>query len=353
MADVLNSDAMADHVHATQNDLGKNRWINIAPRLQSYEFMKHIAKDDKIVMGDGKGISRNANITTGNHARSVGHYQVITRNQAPTLDQMRIPWRKAFSYWDYDYSEMLQNKGESRVTNIIEPRSANAWLDMADHLETVGWVSPAATNIDDPYGIPYYVVQNVTEGFNGGNPSGYSDCAGIDSDVVAAWKNWTGTYTEVTKSGLVFSMRRGHRKLNWVTPVTSKEVEFAQDLRVYTTSETVEAFEVVGENQNENIGRDIGAMQAGGRDIGYPDGTISFRRHPIIYVPQLDESTSNNPVYLLDMSTFAMYCLKGNYMRVEKPKTSVEQPSVWVTDMFLEYNFLMQDRRRNAVWYKV
>lgn len=353
MPEPLNSDQMADHVLATQNDLGKNRWVQIAQRLQSYEFMKHIAKDDKIVMSGGRGISRNVMTSTGNHAQSVGHYQVVTRNTSPLLDNIRVPWRKAHSYWQYDYSEMLQNKGAARITNIIEPQSAGAWIDMAALLERVGWASPATTNTRDPYGVPHYVVQNGTEGFNGGNPGSHTDCAGIDSVSVEAWRNWTYTYTDVSKADLVTKMKRGHRNMGWQSPVTTKEMQFAADLRVYTTGTVCEGFESIGENQNENIGKDVANYQAGGRDIGYPDGVIAFRRHPIIWVPQLDNTTSNNPVYLLDMSTFAMYCLKGNYMRVEKPKRSVDQPSVWVVDMFLEYNFLMLDRRRNGVWYAV
>jgi len=344
---------MADHVLATQNDLGRNRWVQIAQPLQSYEFMKHIAKDDKIVMEDGRGIQRNVMTSTGNHAQSVGHYQVVTRNTSPLLDQMRVPWRKAHSYWQYDYSEMLQNKGKSRITNVIKPQSLAAWLDMAGLLERVGWSFPSVSNIRDPNGVAYYVVQNAAEGFEGLHAGAHTDCAGIDATLVSAWRNWTGTYTDVTKADLIFSMKRGHRNMAWQTPVTSEEMKFAADLRVYTTGPTVEAFETVGENQNENLVKDVASLQAGGRDIGYPDGVIAFRRHPIIWAPQLDNTTSNNPVYLLDMSTFAMYCLKGNYMRVEKPKTSTDQPSVWVVDMFLEYNFLMLDRRRNGVWYKL
>lgn len=353
MADVLNSSAMADHVVATLNDLGKDRWVQMAQRLQSYEFFKHIAKKDKIVIDDGRGISRSVMTTTGNHAQSVGHYQVITRNVAPLLDQMKIEWRKMHSYWSYDYSEMLQNRGKSRIVNIIKPRSTGAWLDIAGKLEAVGWASPAVGNKKDPFGIPHYIVQDAVEGFNGTNPGAHSDCAGIDSDVVEPWRNWAGTYTDVSKVDLIKKMKRGHRNMHWQTPVTSEEMKFAADLRVYTTGSVVEDLEDVGEAQNENLGRDVASMQAGGRDIGYPDGVIAFRRHPIIWVPQLDQTTVNNPVYLIDMSTFAMYCLKGNYMRVEKPKTSTDQPSVWVIDMFLEYNFLMLDRRRNGVWYKV
>jgi hypothetical protein len=354
----LNADDMADHVYATQNDLGVGKWVQIAQPIQRYEIMKHIAKDDKIVMSDGRGIQRNVMVTLSNHARSIGMFQTITRNTANLLDQLRVPWRRAHSYWQYDYVETLENRGRSLITNIIEPRMANAWLSMAEHLENVGWSAPASTNTADPYGVPHYVVQNASEGFNGGNPSGYSACAGIDASTVTEWRNWPGTYTNVRKDDLIRSMKRGHRQCHWETPVTSKEMEMAYDLRIYTTESVVQDMEDVGEGQNENLGRDIASMQAGsggrgGRDVRFVNDQIAFRRHPIIWVPELDELTSNNPVYMLDLGTFAMYCLKGDYMRVSKPKNSREQPDIWSVDIMLSYNFLMLNRRRNAVWYAV
>ena len=109
----------------------------------------------------------------------------------------------------------------------------------------------------------------------------------------------------------------------------------------YVNEDTMSSFEDLGEAQNENLGRDIASM----------DGQIIFRRVPIIWVPKLDEDTTD-PVYMIDHSTFYPVVLKGDYLRESDPKESAEAHNAYSIHVDLTYNYVCLDRRRNAVLYK-
>jgi hypothetical protein len=72
---------------------------------------------------------------------------------------------------------------------------------------------------------------------------------------------------------------------------------------------------------------------------------------PIIRVPKLDEAT-NDPMYLIDHSTFYPVVLKGDYLRESDPKQNEESHNAYSIHVDLTYNYVCLDRRRNAVMYK-
>ena len=97
--------------------------------------------------------------------------------------------------------------------------------------------------------------------------------------------------------------------------------------------------EDIGEASNENLGRDLASM----------DGTMTFRNHPVIWVPELDGQT-NAPVYMVDHSTFYPVVLKGDFLRESKSTQAPSQHNVYQYFVDLTYNYLCVDRRRNAVF---
>ncbi len=339
---VLGARQINDMVTGTLSHLEPNRFQQIAQELQHYEIMGKWLKADKVVLDHGEGIKRNLMHKTGGTFKHVGLYQKRDDlNVVDLLKQLTIPWVRAETYWAYDIDEINMNRGRALITNIIKPRRAGAMIDMAQGLEDAGWSSPALADTHLPYGVPYYIVKNNTVGFNGGLPSGHSTIAGINITTVANYKNYTGLYVDVSRTDLIDKMRTGMRKMNWQSPVTIQDYrgKMGQDMRVYMNDATIAVWERVAEDQNDNLGPDVASM----------DGTTTIKKHPVIYVPKLDEDSSN-PVYMIDHQSFYPVVLANTYMREGEPMNDIQQANVFIIFLNLLYNFVCIDRRRNAVF---
>jgi hypothetical protein len=343
----LQDTEILDLVEGTLYNLGPPRFQQIAQEIQGYEVMSKWLKKDKVTEDHGIGIQRALMTKLAGAARHIGLAEVDNVDVADLMDNVQIPWRHAETHWAFERREALMNRGKALIFKIIKPRRCGAMIDLAAELEEKAWASPGASNTTDPYGIPYWVVSNSSTGFNGGAPSGHTTVGGINPTTETKWKNYTGTFAAVTKTDLVAKLRTAHRKIRWRSPVNIQEFRSGRSggrLRLYTDEANIQDFEDIGEAQNENLGRDIASM----------DETITFRKHPIIWVPYLDDNSpvSSNPVYMIDHAVFFPVVLAGDFLRESKPAIKADQHNVFVVFVDLSYNFLCIDRRRNAVLYK-
>jgi hypothetical protein len=340
-----------DLVAGTLRELGRMKFQQIAQSLQEYEVQSRWFKKDKVIFDSGYGIQRTLMTRLPDAFAHVGLYETDVVNVENLVKQINIPWRHARTAWAFERREVLMNRGESLIFNVIEPRRIGALIDMAEGLEDAGWSAPAVGDKKLPYGIPYWVVKNATTGFNGGYPGSHTTLAGIDLNDATNFKNYTDTYTSVTKADLIKKMRLAHRKIRFKSPVAGKDYAkpLADKYRIYVNDEVTQDMEDVGEAQNENLGRDLAKYHLG--DVkNTEDGALLFRGHPIIWVPKLDADTTN-PVYMIDHSTFMPVALKGDFMRESEVKEAPNQHNVFQVFVDLSYNFLCVDRRRNAVLY--
>lgn len=340
----LTSLDMNDLVATTLRDLGPMRFQQIAQNLQHYEVFSKWFKKDKVQFDSGIGIQRTLmNRLDSTSAKHVGLLDTDQVNIQDVLDQLQIPWRHAQTSWGLVYtSDILMNRGKSLILNVVKPRRASALLGLVEELEERAWATaPSTTDKILPYGIQYWIVENATTGFNGGLPGSHTTIGGVSLTDSPTFKNYTAVYTSVTKSDLIKKMRTAHRKVRFQSPVTNEDYRGAvgERYRVYVNETVISGIEDLGEGQNENLGRDIASM----------DGTMTFRRHPIIWVPKLDER-SDDPVYMIDHSTFYPVCLKGDYLRESEVTKAPNQHNVFYVYLDLTYNYLCLDRRRNAVF---
>lgn len=344
-----------DHVHATLHDLGKNKWHSIAADLQQYEIMSFWLRDDKVLKTGGQGVKRNLQLTTNSVAGHHGLFHRDNINVGDLLQKVSVDWIQADTYWVFERREMLDNRGEAQITNIIEPRRAGAMLDLALELEEKAWTLRSSSDDTSPNGIPYYVVQNSSAGFNGAAPSGFTTVAGINPSTYAKWKNYSGTYSAFTRLDMVKKVKRMMRNIGWRAPVDLRDTKFPQDRRIYTTETIVEYMEDIAEAQNENLGSDVAPMAAGGRRGGlrFAGDTVTLRRVPILWVPEIQLQDSNNPIYCIDHGTFMLYVRQGDYLVESKPETVPFQHNTSVVFVDLSYQYLCLNRRANGVLYKV
>ena len=349
---------IADFVSSTLADLGPLRFQQIAQTLQSYPVLGKWLKKNKMTFDSGNGIQRNLMGKLSGQASHVGLLDTDTYAIPDLMSQLNVPWKHAQTKWGFIYqTDILMNSGRSAVYKVIEPRRQDALISLAEELEAKAWSAPNVADTTHPYGLPFWIVDNATTGFNGGLPGDHTTVAGINLTDNPTFKNYTGRYTNVTKGDLITKMRTGFRKIGWQSPVSHQDYRNGngQKMQLYTNETTVNSLETVGESQNENLGRDLASVEAGaGKDVGTVDMQLVFRRHPIFWVPQLDDTAvftaATNPIYCVDHSTFYPVVLKGDYLREGDAKEVPGQHNVYRVFIDLSYNYLCVDRRRNAIF---
>ena len=370
MAGAVTPQDVADLIASILPDLDRMNFEQIAQNLQDYEVMSHWLKKDKIVFDDGIGIRKNLLAQLSNSASHTGMTDIDDVDIPDLMDDIQIPWRHAQTKWGYHYqTDILMNRGKSRINDTVKPRRIAAMIELAEELEAKAWQVPNTTDKLNPFGLPYWIVYNATTGFTGGYPTGpdavaHTSIAGLNLTETPKFKNYSAQYSAVSKTDLLPKMRTALRKTNFKSPVTTEDMSTprGKDRRYYTDEVTCSELENVGEAQNENLGRDLAPMEAGmassrGKGgVTEVDGTLTFKKNPIIYVPQLDDTAvytaATNPIYQIDHAVFYPVCLKGDFLRETGPERNPQQHNMWRTFIDLTYNFICVNRRRCAVFAK-
>ena len=334
---------LGDLTALTLRDLGPLKFQQIAQSLQYYEVFSKWFVKDKVSFDSGQGIQKNLMLSYDTTAaKHVGLMDTDQTNVPAVISQLQVPWRHVQTSWSVMYvTDVLMNRGKALVLNVIKPRRTQALVGLVEELETKAFTTaPGTANTTDPYSVQYWIVENATTGFNGNTPGSHTTVGNINPNTSTNFRNYTAVYTNKTKADLIAKLRTAHRSVRFKSPVTVADYRagMGDRYRVYVNEVTMSAIEDLGEGQNENLGRDIASM----------DGQMVFRRHPIIWVPKLDART-DDPVYLIDHSTFYPVCLKGNYLRETPADKAPNQHNHFQIFIDLTYNYVCLDRRRNAV----
>lgn len=354
----LRAQDITDLVNGTLKELGRMKIQQIAQNYVDYPIFNTMFKGKRYQeeISTGYAIQRSLMVSVSDSARHVGLYEEDVINVENVTTTMSVRWAYATVNWSFDERELLHNRGESRIFNLIEPRRESAKLSLVELIEAQAWQSPGTTGdeLKKPFGIPYWVVKPTSgqEGHLGGVPSGHTDVGGINPTTYPTFKNWVADYVDVTKADLITKMRTAYRKCAFRSPVGLNEYAkndgASERFCFYCNSDTVSDFEAVGESQNENLGRDLAPYEIKTTDTG----NITFRRLPIKYVPYLDDDTTD-PVYGLDHDSFKVVTMKGFNMKEHPVKESPTQHNVFTQFIDLGYNYLCFDRRRQMCFAKV
>jgi len=336
---ILTDAQIKDLVTGTLKHLGRLKFQQIAQSLPRYEVMGRLMRRDRVTFQSGNGIQRTVMVTHSGAAKHVGLYQKDEVNVGDVLETLSIPWRHTTTNYAFERRELTMNSGASKIVDLLKVRRTDAMLSLTELMESTFWSKPenSADKIT-PYGIQYWLVSNASEGFNGGDPSGFADGAGGLQH--ANWKNWTAQYADVSKADLIQKMRKAYRHIRFESPVDVPDFRrgCGDQYRIYVPETVLEEFENIGEGQNENLGRDLQPY----------DENITFRRNPIRWVPELDNA-ADAPVYMVNFAYFYPVFLRGEYLRETEPEKVSDQHSVFAVHVDLTWNVLCTDRRRNAV----
>ena len=353
----LTDDQIKDLALATQKELGKLKFNQIAQKLQFYEVMSKIMKKDKVQFDSGNGIQRNLMVDNSEAARNTGLYAKDAVNVADIMKQISIPWRHTTTNYAFERREMAMNRGASRIVNLMKVRRSDAFLALTELMEQNFWNAPAdSSDTLTPFGVKYWINKNAAIGGNGPSNAGFKsdspsyEASGPGGLAHPKWQNYTGQYASITKSSLIALMRRTHRMVKFESPVDVPDYRKGKgkQYRIYTDLATLEEMEKIGESQNENLGRDLAPY----------DDSMTFRRHPIVWTPQLDPDNDNGgggtagDIYFINYAWFYPVFLKGEYLRESEPKLAPNQHTVFVNHIDLTWNILCTDLRRQALLWK-
>jgi hypothetical protein len=334
---------IADMITTTLHDLGRGRFHQIAQELVEYYVLPRLLRKGNVrIQRSGIGIKETLMTKTGGAARWVGLNEEDAVQYSDVLDGLTVVWCRLTDNMTWERRMLLENRGEARINDVIKPQRVAMMLRIATALEEGYFGAPDASDVKKPWGLKYWIVKNATTGFNGGLPSGFSTVGGVSLTDSPTFKNYTFQYTDVSKGDLIKKLRTAHRKTNWRSPYKTSQMmsEFGNRRQLFLNEVTISNIEDVGEGQNENLGRDIASM----------DDRIVFKRHPLIYIPYLDDDTTN-PIYMNDTDTIKPIVLKGDYLRETDAQRSPRQHNTFEVHVDLSVNFVCTNRRANAVCY--
>jgi hypothetical protein len=346
---VTNSTEIADLVATTQAELGRGAWTDLAASLQDYIALPMILTEKKVGMASGTDIRWRVRTTTSGNARMGGLFDTDETNIRNTFTEAVAPWRHARTSWGIERREVLFNRDPARIVDLVLARRSEAMIDLTILIEDRWWNGiPGASNDEDIWNVNFWINYTTpganTFGFTGGNPSGYSTCAGIDSSTVPAWKNGVGNYSADFSSSnatAVGVLREAFVKTKFKPPVSTPNFDTGAGRGLYTNYNVISGVEEYAEAQNQNLGKDIASM----------DGEVLFRRMPFVWVPQLD-SNSDNPIYGINWGTFHPVFLEGDYLHETPAYQSPTDHNTTVSFTDLTFNFVCRDRRQNFVLAK-
>jgi hypothetical protein len=333
-----------DAVLLTQENLIKRgAFLDMQTDLQDHVAVREMWKTRQKKFDGGYPWEFQAQIDHNYSARAVAMYETDGTAMTDTMISGSVTPRHVNAHYIYDQREPAFQRGGHAVCDLIKTRYVAMMVSLYEYLEAVLWGKPAdSTDTLTPFGIAYWVVKNATEGFTGGNPTGFSDGrAGIDSGTYTRFKNWSASYAEISKPDLIRKMRRAARKTKFRSVVSHAQPELGSMRNgIYTNDIVLGIMEELLEDQNMNLGNDLASK----------DGRTMFKSSPVIYAPYLDNDTEN-PVYMLDWKWLAIGVMPGWEENLTKPYMVPNKHLVRRVDLDATLQMICTNLRRQAVLY--
>lgn len=349
-------DEFGDLVAGVLRDLGPPNIQQIAQSKTNYElFSRWFSPKNRnnVKLHQSYGLQRQFINRLPDTAAHVGLIDPDNVSMQDVVDQLQVTFVHAAQGWGVVYQHVLATGGETEIFDAVRAQRDACMINLVEEIENKAWAAPASSSDKkNPWGVAYWIVKNATTGFNGGAASGHTTVAGVSLTDSPLFKNYTFTYTAgasgydgFAKTDAIPSMRRAMMECNFQSPIPGNDyTQQTGRYCLYVGTDLMAKAELIGEQQNENIGRDLAPKQ-------YGVGMLTFRGYDLRRAPALDSDTTY-PIYGIDHSTFEVHGLKGDFFR-ESRKDAPNQHNVVQHFVDVSYNFCNIDRRRNFVGYAV
>lgn len=350
----LTDSAALDLIKSIQPEVPKEDFDVICQNYTDY-FMSRFLMDAE--EQGGAQVEHNLMIGTSGNAQMTQLYEEMSVAKLDVIRKSSFRWAMATTAYMIDSRELAMNtSSKKKLFDLIKKGRTDANLDLAELLEQQLWQYPTYGDEKQLYGVPYWVVKNATEGFNGAAPSGFTYVGGLDPTATGLGdhKNYTaGAYTTIkdaeATTDLIYQMRVGAIKIGFKAPAIVKDIEWAKPKRAcYTVLSVLLALENVAKSNNDSLGFDIAPAT----------GRVTFLRTPIEYVPYLENdstttagaSSSADPLYMLDHNTLKAYALRGWRLKEHEPCYRDRNRNVMLTQTDTVLQLGCTRRKSNAVF---
>ena len=337
----LNFSQIADAALLTQNLMVKRgAFVDMQTDLTDHVAVREMWKARKKVFDGGEAWDFSVQMDHNHSTRAVGLYEQDGSSLADTMVRGEVQPRHINSHYIYDLREKAFQRGGTAIVDLLKTRYVAMMVSLFEYLEEKLWTKPTdSSDLLTPYGIAYWVTRSATEGFNGGNPSGFtSGRGGISTDTYPRFANWTAQYATISKQDLIRKMRKAMRLIGFKSVVNHSQPEMLSGRGIYMNEETLGLFEEQAEAQNMSLGNDLASK----------DGRTLFKSTPLTYVPYLD-SDSTDPVYMLDWRWLAIGVMPGWENNLGEPYMVPGKHLVRRVDHDATLNTICTDPRRQAV----
>ena len=351
---MLDAKQIDDLVHDTQELLIKQgAFVNLMTDTTDYVAVDKLFKNHKKAFDGGLDWRFDAIVDHNHSAKFTGLYA----NDGATLNDATIDGKVSPRYvtanYIYDILEPKLQGSKIQVVDYVKSKMQRMYVSYFELLEAAFWNKPEDSNDKfTPYGIPFWITKQsnadfATSGhekgaFDGKNPTGFADGrAGISSTVYPRWANWACQYTAISDADLVSKMCRAVRKTNFKSPISHAEPNLSTGNGIYTNDSVIDAMTILLKKNNMNLGNDLAAK----------DGQAVFKSNPIVYVPTLDDD-STDPIYMIDWKTLAFGTITGWDKHLTGPSEVPGKHTV--RQVFLDggVNMICTNLRKQAVFHK-
>lgn len=334
-----------DAVLMTQNKLVKRgAFTDLQTDLTDHVAVRELWKNRSTKFEGGLEWEFACQMDHNHSARTVGLYETDGSTLNDTMKDGSVPPRHVNANYIYDLRLPAFQRGGVAIVDLVKSKYVGMMVSFYEYMEELLWSKPdSSSDNKTPFGIAYWVVKNATEGFNGGNPVGFTDGrAGISTTDYRRWANYTAPYVNVTKEDLIRKMRRGHRKQQFRSPISHAVPTLgATGNGIYMGDTPIGLFEEALEAQNMNLGNDVASK----------DGRTLFKGTPATYAPFLNDD-STDPIYMLDWNTLAVGVMAGWAENLCAPYMVPGMSKVRRVDLDASFNMICTNLRKQGVYSK-
>lgn len=338
----LTPEQIDDFVILTTKLFKTGKWTDISLAYQEY-ISSYLIDEKKVVEAGGEQIQFDIQTKNTGNAVNTGMFAEDVTAVEDVMTKGLCPWTKQTTSYSYDIDEDLFQSDKETIIKVLQVREHDALNSLAELNEENLWSAPTATTDKRPMGVPFWIQKNATEGFNGGNPSGFTaGCASVSTTTYPRWKNYTFSYDQVSQDDLVTKVKKALWSTNFMAPNPHPELGYGKsDYNIFTTYDVTAGCEKLAESRNDNLGKDLAVYL----------GKVTIGGVPMKAVPYLTANDSTDPLYGVNWKVFRPYVKRGASMRRSPPKQAPKQNTV--RNVFIDnwMNFICVNRRLNWVGY--
>jgi len=353
----LNIDGIADFVETVLDEYVEKEskaWVDISLPLQKYHFAEKWFKDKKKPVKGGPRCKWKLRTDNQGTFKHTGLFATDKTNRKNVMTGAKQEWSMQTVNYIFDLrEEEFQGENWQVIVDTMETLELSLYNDFFAGMETSMWTAPASSSTDPrpPSGIPFWLQKCTTLGFNGGDPSGFTDGAGgISTSDYADWKNYGGPYVEVSRDDLIEKVINAMDFCYFKPPQDFSQIGSGQPAwGLYTVHSVLATMRKIMESQNDNLGHEAGWGA---------NGEVMLRRTPVTWVPALTNSASDaydseNPFYGINWNLF-QYFFQENQNMVKHPlKQASQQHAVRERHMDNAGNFVCYNRREGGFVFHV